>query len=81
MTSWQDWVLAASVLMLNVALVPSLWGRAKPRFMTSLLTATFLLPQLVVFFSLSLWYSFVMVFINISLWVTLALQVVFRRRK
>jgi hypothetical protein len=74
MTTWQDTVLAASVLALNIALVPSLWGRAKPRVATCLLTALALAPQILVFLSLSLWYSLAMVIINISLWVTLAGQ-------
>ena len=74
MTSWQDSVLAISVFALNTALLPSLWGKAKPRLATSLLTGLFLLPQAIVFFSLSLWYSLVMVSINITLWLILAAQ-------
>ena len=76
MTTWQDWILSISVLALNIALIPSLWGKAKPRLATSLLTALFLLPQTVVFFSLSLWYSLAMVLVNITLWLILALQVI-----
>jgi len=74
MYSWQDVVLAVSVLAFNVALVPSVLGKQKPRVMTSVLTAAFLIPELMVFFSLSLWYSFAMTFINASLWGTLAVQ-------
>jgi hypothetical protein len=74
MTTWQDWILAISIFALNIALFPSLWGKNKPRILTSVLTGIFLAPQLIVFFSLSLWYSFTMVLINIILWVTLAIQ-------
>ncbi len=74
MHSWQDVVLAISLVALNVALVPSVVGSQKPRVMTSLLTALFVLVQATVFASLSLWYSFAMSFINASLWFTLAFQ-------
>ncbi len=74
MHSWQDIVLSISVLAFNVALLPSVIGRHKPRITTSLLTALFLIPEVIVFFSLSLWYSFAMALINASLWSTLATQ-------
>lgn len=76
MTSWQDWVLAATVLGFNLALVPSLWGNAKPRLTTSVVTALFLIPQAIVFTSLSLWYSLGMVLLNLVLWSTLAVQAI-----
>jgi hypothetical protein len=74
MIHWQDTVLSISILALNIALVPSLWGKNKPRLTTSLLTALFLLPQVLVFISLSLWYSLTMVSINSVLWIILAIQ-------
>lgn len=74
MHSWQDVVLAISVLAFNVALVPSLVGKQKPRVATSVLTAAFLIPELVVFISLSLWYSFTMTAINATFWTVLAIQ-------
>jgi hypothetical protein len=74
MHHWQDVVLSISLLAFNVALVPSVLGRHKPRLVTSVLTALFLVPELIVFVSLSLWYSFVMTLINTSLWTILAVQ-------
>ena len=74
MHSWQDVALAVSLLAFNVALVPSVVGKQKPRLATSLTTGLFILPQLVAFASLRLWYSFAMAFINASLWFTLAYQ-------
>lgn len=74
MNSWQDIVLSISVLAFNIALIPSLVGKQKPRMTTSLITAVFLIPQVIVFFSLSLWYSFAMALINSLLWFTLLAQ-------
>ena len=74
MISWQDMVLAVCIAAFNVALIPSVIGKSKPQLSTSVLTFSFLLPQAVVFFSLSLWYSFVMCVINASLWATLGIQ-------
>lgn len=74
MNNWQDLVLAISVLAFNIALLPSLVGKHKPRIATSLITALFLIPQVIVFLSLSLWYSFVMASVNSVLWFSLALQ-------
>jgi hypothetical protein len=61
-------------LAFNIALLPSLIGKQKPRIATSLLTALFLIPEVIVFFSLSLWYSFAMALINAIFWTILAAQ-------
>ncbi|TAH33465.1 hypothetical protein EYC59_05030 [Candidatus Saccharibacteria bacterium] len=74
MHSWQDVVLAISLLAFNLALVPSVVGKQKPRVATSLTTGLFIVPQLVAFASIKLWYSFAMAFINATLWFTLAVQ-------
>lgn len=74
MHHWQDWVLAGCVLAFNIALVPSVLNSQKPKLLTSALTALFLIPEVIVFLSLSLWYSFIMALINALLWTTLALQ-------
>jgi hypothetical protein len=81
MHTWQDIVLAISVLAFNIALLPSLFGKQKPRIATSLLTALFLIPEVVVLFSLSLWYSFAMALLNAILWSTLASQRFLQIRK
>jgi hypothetical protein len=74
MHHWQDIVLSISLLAFNIALIPSVIGEHKPRLATSVLTALFLLPEVVVFINLSLWYSFIMASINTLLWTTLAIQ-------
>jgi hypothetical protein len=73
--SWQDIVLAISFGAFNVALVPSVISKhKKPAFGTSLLTTTFLIPGLIVYISLSLWYAAAMTAINLSLWAILLYQ-------
>lgn len=74
MIIWQDAVLAICVLAFNIALIPSVIGKEKPRMATSFLTFTFLVPQAFVFFTLSLWYAFAMSTVNAMLWLALALQ-------
>lgn len=74
MISWQDIVLAICIAAFNVALIPSIFGKSKPQLSTSVLTFSFLIPQAIVFFSLSLWYSFIMAVINATLWAILAIQ-------
>ena len=78
--SWQDIVVAVSVLAFNIALIPSVLGKQKPRLATSITTALFLIPQIIAFVSLELWYASAMAFINAGLWVVLALQQMRRNR-
>jgi hypothetical protein len=74
MDHWQDLVLSISLAAFNIALIPSVIGKQKPRLATSILTALFLLPELAVFGSLTYWYSFSMTLLNTLLWTTLAIQ-------
>jgi len=74
MGNWHDVVLSVSVLAFNLALLPSLIGKQKPRMATSIMTALFLIPEVIVFFSLSLWYSFSMALLNALFWLMLAIQ-------
>ena len=71
---WQDLILAVSMAAFNIALIPSVMSKHKPAVNTSLLTAVFLVPVVVVYVTLSLWYSAVMVAINCILWTTLMIQ-------
>ena len=72
---WQDIVLATSTLVFNIALLPSVFGKRKPALGTCLLTSTFLIANITVYFSLLLWYAAVMASINFCLWATLLIQV------
>ena len=74
MNSWQDIVLSLSLVAFKVALIPSIIGKHKPRITTSVLTSLFLIPEVIVFASLGLWYSFIMASINSVLWGILAVQ-------
>jgi hypothetical protein len=71
---WQDVVLAISILGFNFALIPSLFSKSKPALSTSILTAFLQLAVMIVYISLSLWYSAAMSFINFALWSALAGQ-------
>jgi hypothetical protein len=70
----QDFVLAISILVFNAALVPTVLGKSKPALTTSVLTTVFMVATVVVYISLSLWYTTLMSAINALLWGTLALQ-------
>jgi hypothetical protein len=74
MHQWQDYVLAISYVVFNVALIPSIVGKDKPSLKTSAITATFQVPCFVVYLSLSLWFSAALAALNFSLWMTLAVQ-------
>ncbi|HET7320415.1 MAG TPA: hypothetical protein VFI84_02395 [Candidatus Saccharimonadales bacterium] len=74
MHHWQDTILAVSILGFNIALVPTVFGKSKPHLSTSITTVIFLLATVVVYVSLSLWYSASMGFLNATLWTILATQ-------
>lgn len=71
---WQDIVLAISMLIFNIALIPSITGKSKPALTTSLLTTVFNLANVAVYISLSLWYTTIMGTINALLWGILTVQ-------
>lgn len=71
---WQDIILAMCLFAFNTALVPSLFGKQKPRLATSVITSLFVMPQMVVFFTLSLWFSLAMSTVNWLLWTILVIQ-------
>ncbi len=77
---WQDIVLSVSIFVFNAALIPSVIGNSKPALSTSVLTATFLSATVVVYVSLSLWFTAAMAGINTFLWATLGVQK-YRQRK
>lgn len=74
MHHWQDFVLATSYIVFNIALIPSIIGKDKPNLKTSIITATFQIPCFVVYLSLSLWFSAALAVLNFSLWAILAVQ-------
>jgi hypothetical protein len=74
MHHWQDWILAFCVLNFNLGLIPSVISSHKPRFITSIWTATFVTVQTAVFADLHLWYATSMAAVNALLWWTLGTQ-------
>jgi hypothetical protein len=74
MHHWQDLVLSISLLAFNIALIPSVFGKQKPRLVTSAVTAAFLVPEILVFANLHLWYSLTMTSTNAMLWTIIAIQ-------
>jgi hypothetical protein len=77
---WQDIVLAVSIFVFNLALLPTVKNKSKPALSTCVLTALFMLATVVVYVSLSLWYTTIMSSINALLWGILAAQNI-RQRK
>lgn len=72
--SWQDIVLSIGNVVFSVALLPSVFGKSKPAFSTSLMTGTTLLVFAVVYASLDLWVAMSVTIIGASLWLLLAFQ-------
>ena len=72
--TWQDMVLSACILGFNIALVPTLLSKHKPHASTGIMTAAFQLICLVVYVSLSLWYSAAMALLNATLWSIIVAQ-------
>ncbi len=71
---WQDAVLAVGLVILNAALVPTVFSKAKPPLFTSLTTGTILIIFSVSMLTLHLWFTAVMQAGNALLWLTLAAQ-------
>lgn len=67
-------MLAVSILGFNIALVPTVFSKSKPALSTSAMTVVFMVATVVVYVSLSLWYSAAMSSINALLWATLGVQ-------
>lgn len=71
---WQDLVLSVGNFIFFVALIPSILSASKPAFATSFLTGVVLLIFGIVYISLHLWLSTIMVLLSGAAWLTLAAQ-------
>ena len=71
---WQDWVLTIAQIVFIAALIPSVLGKDKPAFSTSLINGFVMLVIGIVYVSLVLWFTAFSIFITASLWFTLAIQ-------
>lgn len=54
---WQELVFTAGGFVFFIALLPSIFSKSKPAFITSLMTASFLSLFVLAFATLDLWWS------------------------
>jgi hypothetical protein len=72
---WQDLLLMIGSFGLILGLLPSLFGKRKPEFSTSLFTAYILLYFAAAYFTLGLWLAFTGALLTSLCWFILAYQV------
>lgn len=73
---WQDIVLTIGSALFSVALLPSVFGKNKPAWSSSLLTGSVLGVFAVVYATLGLWFSFGSTLVTASLWFVLLAQAI-----
>ncbi len=71
---WQDIFFTISSVALSLALIPSIFRKDKPAFITSLFSGLIFLFNSLIFASLGLLLTSITVFIKSVLWLTLAGQ-------
>lgn len=74
MDNWQDIVLSIGSLVFVIALLPSVLGKDKPAFSTSLMTGLVLTIFTATYATLSLKYTTVTTGVSAALWLVLAAQ-------
>lgn len=72
--SWQDLVFTVGQFIFVFALIPSILGKDKPAFLTSLVTTLILFCFALSYASLNLWGSMIGAFINCFAWGILMVQ-------
>jgi hypothetical protein len=71
---WQDLLFGIGGFIFCVALIPTIIGRTKPAFMSSVMTAGILGIYLLCYASLDLWLGFASGALTTIAWVILAIQ-------
>ncbi len=71
---WQEIVFLIGQMIFNISLLPSILGKDKPAFTTSLITATVIFVYVFVYASLSLWVTGISVGSTGIFWAILAYQ-------
>lgn len=71
---WQDWIFTIGQFIFVIALIPTIRGKDKPAFITSLITTTILYSFSLTYITLGLWGSAIFASLNATAWVILALQ-------
>lgn len=69
---WQDWMFMIGNFSLGAAMIPAIWKRQPPPFITCIMTALWLSVFAVSFASLNLWLSTLGVGITAVMWVILS---------
>lgn len=72
--SWQDLVFGTGQIIFVLALIPTIIGKSKPEFSTSLLNSIILLLFAYTYSTLNLWTSVITSIILFLAWSTLAVQ-------
>jgi len=75
---WQDWVFSLGQIIFLIALIPTLKGKDKPAFTTSVVTAIILVFFTATYLSLKLWFSAASSVAMTIAWGTLAVQKYFQ---
>lgn len=77
---WQDIIFTVGGMVFTVALIPSILGKNKPAFFTSIVTAATLTVFSFAYFSLGLMFSSAAVATTSIAWYILAAQKLFQRK-
>ena len=78
---WQDIVISIGQWVFAIALLPSVFGKAKPALSSSLIIGSVLAVFVFTFASLSLWISAVSTIAGSLIWFVLAAQKIMINRK
>lgn len=71
---WQEIVFFVGQMVFNLSLLPSIFGKDKPAFSTSLITSTTIFVYVFTYSTLSLWVTSASVFSTGVFWTILAYQ-------
>ena len=71
---WQDWVFTTGQIIFVIALIPTIKGKGKPAFSTSLTTGLILLAFAFTQYTLELWFSSITATMTAAAWLILAFQ-------
>ncbi len=72
---WQDWALMIGGFLFTIALLPSIFGKRKPEYLSSMITGVILLTTGVVYATLELWLAFISTIVCSIAWFILVIQV------
>lgn len=71
---WQDWIFTIGQFIFVIALIPTIRGKDKPAFITSLITTIILYSFSFTYITLKLWGSAIFASLNATAWAILAIQ-------